>query len=389
VDKQRLLERIERAKRYKATRLNLYNNKLSTLPEQIGQLTNLTKLNLHSNQLSTLPAEIGKLANLTTLNLKDNQLTQLPAEIGQLTNLTTLYLNDNQLRELPEQIGQLTNLRHLHLRSNKLSTLPAEIGQLTNLTTLYLNDNQLTQLPAEIGKLLANLTTLNLQDNQLRELPEQIGQLTNLTTLWLNGNQLSELPEQIGQLTKLTELDLNYNNFDIPPEVHEMEPVDKINYILQNQKKSKSIHVKSSPITETGVESSHISTTRVFISYSTKDRDFVEKEIIALLKEHNIGTWYSKDNIVTAEDWERSIVQGLKKCEWFLLVMSPNSASSRWVRSELAWALANREGKIIPVMIEKCDYIDFNLRLNTIQHVDFTNPDNEARRKLLACWGIE
>jgi hypothetical protein len=43
-----------------------------------------------ANQLTTLPAEIGQLSNLSVLDLSGNQLTTLPAEIGQLSNLSSL-----------------------------------------------------------------------------------------------------------------------------------------------------------------------------------------------------------------------------------------------------------------------------------------------------------
>jgi len=70
---------------------------------------------------------------------------------------------------------------------------------------------------------------------------------------------------------------------------------------------------------------------RVFISHSTQDRDFVEQEIIGLLEGCGVETWYSKDSIAATEQWERSIRQGLKSCDAFLLVLSPPSAQSRWV----------------------------------------------------------
>ncbi|MBE9561738.1 MAG: leucine-rich repeat domain-containing protein, partial [Proteobacteria bacterium] len=49
---------------------------------------NVTELSLGSNQLSSLPPEIGNLTQLTKLYLIGNQLSSLPPEIGNLTQLT-------------------------------------------------------------------------------------------------------------------------------------------------------------------------------------------------------------------------------------------------------------------------------------------------------------
>lgn len=57
----------------------------------------------------------------TELDLSDMDLTTLPPEIGQLTNLTWLDLSENQLPALPPEIGQLTNLTHLNLSGNPLT----------------------------------------------------------------------------------------------------------------------------------------------------------------------------------------------------------------------------------------------------------------------------
>jgi small GTP-binding protein len=72
-------------------------NKLSTLPLEICQLTNLTNFDLWGNQLTPLPLEICQMTNVRELNLGHNQLTQLPPEICQLTKLKTLRLDDNPL----------------------------------------------------------------------------------------------------------------------------------------------------------------------------------------------------------------------------------------------------------------------------------------------------
>ena len=68
----------------------------------------VTKVDLSYNKLTTIPPEICNLTNLETLGLSYNQLTTLPPEIGKLKNLTWLYLQDNPRFYMnPEQLHQL------------------------------------------------------------------------------------------------------------------------------------------------------------------------------------------------------------------------------------------------------------------------------------------
>jgi internalin A len=62
------------------------------------------QLDLSSLNLTTIPPELGALSNLTTLFLSDNQITELPPELGALSNLTTLYLHGNELLGIPNEI---------------------------------------------------------------------------------------------------------------------------------------------------------------------------------------------------------------------------------------------------------------------------------------------
>ena len=169
-----------------------------TIPDWIGNLTQLTGVGLHANRFTALPEWIGNLTNLTALGLTTSELTQLPDWLARLTNLSTLWLGDNRLADLPDWFGNLTNLTTLGLGYNQFTRLPDSLGTLTNLTNLSVHSNQLTQLPGWIGN-LTNLTALHLSDNRLTELPSQLGNLlTDDFRLHLNGNPLADpLPELV------------------------------------------------------------------------------------------------------------------------------------------------------------------------------------------------
>src|SRR3954469_5773414 len=94
---------------------------------------------------------------------------------------------------------------------------------------------------------------------------------------------------------------------------------------------------------------------RVFISHSSLDHAVVEREIIVPLRQNGVQTWYSPDNVETAAEWETRIREGLRKCDWFLVVLTPQSVQSEWVKSEVDWALTEKKGCVIPVLVETCD----------------------------------
>lgn len=121
---------------------------------------------------------------------------------------------------------------------------------------------------------------------------------------------------------------------------------------------------------------------KVFVSHSTKDREFAEREIIPALSSRGLETWYSKDDIKTADQWDRSILQGLKSCEWFLVIMSPNAEQSEWVKDEVLWAIQHRPGRIVPVLSSRCEPREINLRLARIQYVNYLDP-TQGRAQLL------
>src|SRR5207247_1073322 len=103
---------------------------------------------------------------------------------------------------------------------------------------------------------------------------------------------------------------------------------------------------------------------QVFVSHSHWDCKFVETNIVFPLHNHGINPWYSGESIPSGAHWERQILQGLEKCDWFLLVMSPRSAQSEYVKDEVHWAIDHRPEKIVPVLMEDCNSLDFHIRLS-------------------------
>lgn len=122
----------------------------------------------------------------------------------------------------------------------------------------------------------------------------------------------------------------------------------------------------------------------VFVSHAHEDRPFVEQTIKPLLQRHGIQAWWSEENIRSGEDWQTKIREAVRESDWFLLVMSPWSEDSEWVKREIRWAFAEKPHRIIPVLQKKCAPEEFHPRVRQLHFVDFTGDPENAGRKLLA-----
>ena len=185
-------------------------NKIITVYEYgVQQWSNgrLTLLNLSYNEtvvtptfcnfrLTTLPEDIGDLSALITLSLNNNEFLSLPESIVNLASLEQLFLASNQITSLPDSIGNLINLKEMVISYNRIENLPQSIGSLVSLEQLWTQQNQLVDLPQSIGN-LSQLQRLYLDYNSLQSLPESIGELDNLIFLSLDNNNLLFLPEEL------------------------------------------------------------------------------------------------------------------------------------------------------------------------------------------------
>ena len=174
---------------------------------QLQAVRELTLIDLKS--LKTLPEEIGNFSNLISLELRESGITSLPTSIGRLHALRELKLvNMKLLKPLPEEIGHLGNLISLDLRESGITSLPASIGRLHKLKVLDLFPTGITFLPEEIGN-LGKLKRLKLSAPRITSLPASIGRLHNLELLTFCSARITSLPEEIGSLGKKLEVSVD------------------------------------------------------------------------------------------------------------------------------------------------------------------------------------
>jgi hypothetical protein len=80
-----------------------------------------------------------------------------------------------------------------------------------------------------------------------------------------------------------------------------------------------------------------VSQNDVFISYSRRDKAFVET-LDAALKSLNRDPWVDWEDIYKGEEWWKAIQRGIESANTFIFVISPDSVASRVCRDEVNYA---------------------------------------------------
>ena len=96
----------------------------------------------------------------------------------------------------------------------------------------------------------------------------------------------------------------------------------------------------------------------VFISYSTKDSDFVTKLSTELVR-NRIKVWLDKWEMQPGDSLIDKIQVGLQDASFLLVVLSKNSADSPWCKKEqnagIMRELNERKVVVIPIIMEDCE----------------------------------
>jgi hypothetical protein len=94
-----------------------------------------------------------------------------------------------------------------------------------------------------------------------------------------------------------------------------------------------------------------VSGTDVFLSYSREDRA-AARHIAESFAAEGISVWWDAA-LQSGQTFDEVIEQRLKEALAVVVLWSPRSVTSRWVRAEAT--LADRKNKLVPAIIEACD----------------------------------
>ena len=230
--------------------LQLGGYDISEIPYSIGMLKNLEYLNLWNNKLITLPKSFENLSSLEQLYLDWNWFQKIPnISWRRLISLRKLSITNNfSLNSLSDSIFNLAkqNFACKYIKegveSKQASTLALfefltgqklkKIEDKSDLNKFYACNYKINEKGSVIGIFLygyhsfqinfipkqilnfSNLEELVLRDQNLQFIPNWINNLNYLEKLDLMNNKICYIPLEINNLNHLISLDLEGNNIE-------------------------------------------------------------------------------------------------------------------------------------------------------------------------------
>lgn len=121
---------------------------------------------------------------------------------------------------------------------------------------------------------------------------------------------------------------------------------------------------------------------KIFLSYSYKDRPWVE-EFATALKKEGINVWFDTHEIGLGENVRERLQAGLRSSNILIVILSVNSAKSPYIFFELGAAVADNK-RIIPVVIDDISQENLPLPLIKYQYLRESSPEQASKEILKA-----
>ncbi|MCQ2051581.1 MAG: M64 family metallo-endopeptidase [Bacteroidaceae bacterium] len=213
-----------------------------TIPNEVGELSELEEFYIRGDFVGCIPKEFSKLKKLKSLAITETGISgEIPKEIGDIETLEVLYLAFNPLTgKIPSELGKLSNLRSLilHGRESQISgSLPIEICNLPKLEELYLGGQLSGEIPHEIGNLKKLKRLVVNWSNIGGELPMELGNLTNLVLLQIDDSPISgSIPSSLANCKNLEALLIEACPITgpLPKWISEIKSLKKLSFYMTN-----------------------------------------------------------------------------------------------------------------------------------------------------------
>ncbi|XP_047468841.1 leucine-rich repeat protein SHOC-2-like isoform X1 [Penaeus chinensis] len=118
------------------TTCNLSGNLLSKIPPKFAlKFCLITELNVSHNKMSKLPEELGDCIELQRLDLSHNSFVNLPNVVFRLPKVKAIFVNNNYIMDLEvEEVQKAKTLEELDVRENPLTRKSHDgLGQITSV----------------------------------------------------------------------------------------------------------------------------------------------------------------------------------------------------------------------------------------------------------------
>ena len=121
----------------------------------------------------------------------------------------------------------------------------------------------------------------------------------------------------------------------------------------------------------------------IFVSYDKEDRALAER-VVRALRADGFSVWWD-DDLTPHLNWDRAIEAELEAATWVLVLWTPRSVQSNWVRSEADFAKEDTPPKLIQARFENAR-VPLAFRLTMYVDLDEAAPDKCSGWQRLGQW---
>ena len=120
-----------------------------------------------------------------------------------------------------------------------------------------------------------------------------------------------------------------------------------------------------------------------FFCYSRENSEFVLK-LANELRTAGVNLWLDQLDIKGGDHWDSAVERALEKCGGMILVISPESVTSRNVLDEVSYGLEEKK-RIIPILYKPCK---IPYRWRRLHQIEFKDDYDGVLRQLLTTMGF-